>query len=109
MKVIKVKNWLKIGNDYYKPEHDEKSGGWNFMKVSKKEVKEFDNLRKEIIKKVVSSVSPEQVLDDALSELTLEDLKGIYHNLYKAKRKPKPRVKPGCLELTVGKYAIPIR
>lgn len=110
MKIIKVKNFLKIGDDYYLPDVlDEKTGEWNFIKLTKKEVARINKMRNDIIAKAAPAVLPEQVLDDALSDLPLEELEGIHHNLFKAKRKAKPRTEPGCLELRIGKYTIPIR
>jgi len=110
MKIIKVKNFLKIGDEYFLPDkQDEKTGEWNFIKLSAKEVSRIEKMRNEIVAKVAPAVLPEQVLDDALGDLALEDLEGIHHRLFKSKRKAKPRTKPGCMELIIGKYIVPIR
>ena len=104
--VKKEGNWLVINGEHYNIREDD-AGNIIFKKVPKNEFDEITHLVKEIGDKLESSVSPRMILDDALADISIYELKKIHKSLFKQKKKPE--VKHGCLQIKVGKSIVQLR
>jgi len=104
--IDKRKRIIKIGNKYYRLEEDLKTGQIKTIPIKPKRLEKMVN---EIADYLISKIDKKEILVDAIYELSLEEIEGIYKRLFKAKRKPKIKKKNGCIELQVGSFWIPIR
>jgi len=97
---------LNVDGKWFKPEYSDTKHKWVFVEVDKPKLDEKIN---KIIEKLKPAINPEQILRDALFDMDLIELQKLYENLFEAKRKAKPKERPGCVEIKVGDIVVPIR
>lgn len=94
-----------IDGQYYVLEEDDE-GNRIIVKI---DVKEYDKKIKELSEKLVDAVDKNMLITDVLLGLTKKDMYDLHDKLFKSKRKPKPKMQPGCVEMKIGNTIIPIR
>lgn len=94
-----------IDGQHYVIEENDK-GKHEIIKI---DVKEYDSKIKEIAEKLVDAVDKNMLITDVLASMTKQDMYDLHDKLFKSKRKPKPKMQPGCVEMKIGSATIPIR
>ncbi len=92
------------GQHYIVQEAD--NGEHEMVKI---DVKEYDKKIKEISEKLIDAVDKKMLMADVLVNMTKNDIYELHDKLFKSKRKPTPKMQPGCVEMKVGSTVIPIR
>ncbi len=94
-----------VDGQHYVVEDDGK-GKHEMIKI---DVKEYDKKIKEIAEKLTEAVDKDMLITDVLVTMLKSDMYDLHDKLFKSKRKPKPKMLPGCVEMKVGNITIPIR
>lgn len=94
-----------IDGQHYVIEENEKGK----HEITKINVKEYDKKIQEIAQKLVGAIDKNMLITDVLVGMTKDDLYDLHDKLFKSKRKPKPKMQPGCVEMRVGNIILPIR
>jgi len=109
--IKKMGNLLVVNGELYEPvyiTHQRDNEILKFRRISKRR---FEYLRKQIIEKLKSKVKSEDILENALADMTMKGLEKINSEL--SKPKPKVRKEHGCFDLVIGQgkdaETIPIR
>jgi uncharacterized protein YfkK (UPF0435 family) len=108
MKIKKKGNYLEIDGKLYKVTSSK--GKEKFEDMEFEPAKEnIDKLVSIIAKRLSKSISPEEILKNAMYDMEEEDIRKIYDKITKQKTKPKIKKNYGCLQLNVGGIYIPVR
>jgi len=111
LKIKKMGNLLIVNDELYEPvyiTHQRDDEILKFRRISKKR---FTYLRKQIMEKLKNKIKSEDILENALADMTMKGLEKINKELNKPK--PKVRREHGCFDLVIGEgknaETIPIR
>lgn len=96
---------VTIKGKFYKVDYDEKTHKPFLIEINKKE---YDRKTERITQALIKHVNAERIIKNALSKMTVEGFEILYHNLFLAKKKAKPRERGGCVEIDVGDIAVPL-
>lgn len=105
VKLDEERHLIVIDGKYYMP-HKDKDGKAALVEI---DIKKHDKMIDKIVEKLIPAMDSEMLLRDALKDMLMADLKIIYDKLYVAKRKAKPKMKPGCVEMQIGSVVLPLR
>lgn len=103
----KLGNILILNDEWYElKEVDQKSSSEDlvFKKINKKKMQK---LMQTVSEQLAPKIKSKDIIQNALAEMTLRQLKKIELEL--KKRKPKIKKRHGCLELVVGSEIVSIR
>ncbi|MEK6878602.1 MAG: hypothetical protein AABY22_03290 [Nanoarchaeota archaeon] len=108
MKIKKKGNYLEINGKLYRV--TESKGKINFEDMEFEPVsKDIEKMIRAIAKKIKGAVNPEEIIENALYDLSEEQIEKIHKKLTVQRTKPKMKKRYGCFELNVGGISIPIR
>ena len=108
MKIKKKGNYLEINGKLYRVINS--TGKEKFEDMEFEPIKtDVESLIKKIAKKIKGALNPEEIIENALYDLSEEDIKKLYEKITKQKTKPKMKKEYGCFEMSVGGIKIPIR
>jgi len=106
-KILQTSHGLvNVGKKWFKPEYSTVKHKWIFVEINKAKL---DEKIKKIITKLKPALDPELILKESLLDMPLVEIQKLHENLFKAKRKAKPKQREGCVEIKVGDVIIPIR
>lgn len=97
---------IVVDGQHYCVEESEDGKKHTMIKI---DIKEYDKKIKEIAEKLIEAVDKNMLMTDVLVSMTKKDMYELHDKLFKSKRKPKPKMQPGCVEMKVGNTVIPIR
>lgn len=111
LKIKKMGNLLVVNDELYEPvyiSHQRDDELLKFRKISKKR---FVFLKNQISEKLKGRIRSEDIIENALADMTMKGLEKINRELNKPK--PKVRKEHGCFDLVIGQgksaETIPIR
>lgn len=95
-----------VDGQHYCVEESEDGKTHTMIKI---DINEYDKKIREVASKLIDAVDKNMLITDVLVSMTKKDMYDLHDKLFKTKRPRKPKMQPGCVEMTVGDITIPIR